>query len=652
MKNLKYHRGTVLIAILLFAFSLTASVISMAGVIYMTEEGYYDPQGTSFYNSRLCSDTTHDYADAVFNDYFQLYLDPEKNGEETFRLKQYEAEFSGENTNFLFSVTDQAGNILLSNLQQTAIGQQMTYEYEMDSKTYLLNAYVKTPIEQQDNYIMAQKIFSVLYDLRFVTIGIMLAAILLGGILFVFLMAAAGHKKGYEDIVLTGQDKIPLDLYAAMAAFGLFMILIASVELGRSMSHVWIQNIWQAALLCLLFLTASFLCLAACMTMAARLKRGQWWKNTVIYRMLSWITRFFRSIIRWMGGFFSQLPMLWKTLAIFAGYLLMNGLFVIFFFVSIDSLGEVLVPVLWLLFNLAAIAGLCLVTLQMVRLKKAGEMIAAGDFHCKIDTRGMLWDFKAHGESLNRIGDGMAKAVEEHMKSERLKTELITNVSHDLKTPLTSIVNYVDLLKKENIENKNVLEYIEVLDRQSNRLKKLTEDLVEASKASTGNIALNPVRTDVVELLNQSFGEYTERFAENRLEAVIRASQSEAAILADGRLLWRVFDNLLNNICKYSQPDTRVYLDVEVLQGKVRISFKNISKYPLNISPDELVERFTRGDSARTTEGSGLGLSIAKSLIELQKGSFDLSVDGDLFKVVISFDLINPSAQATQIKEA
>lgn len=642
MKNLKHNRWAVCIAILLFAVSLTASVISMASVIYMTEEGYYDPRGTSFYNSRLCRDTTNDYADTVFNDYFQLYQDPEKTGSDIFRLKQYEAEFSGENTNFLFSVTDQAGSILLSNLEQTAIGQQMTYEYEMGSKTYILNAYVKSPIEQQDNYSMAYKIFTALYALRFVLIGVMLAAILLGGILFVFLMAAAGHKKGHEGIVLSGQDKIPLDLYAAMTALGLFMILMVSVELGRSLGSIWTQNIWQAALLYLLFLTASFLCLAASMTMAARLKRGQWWKNTVLYRMLSWIARFFRSMKRWLSGFFGQLPLLWKTLTIFTGYLLTNGLLVIFFFVSIDSLGEVLVPVLWLLFNLAAVVGLCVITLQMVRLKKAGEMIAAGDFHRKIDTRGMLWDFKAHGESLNRIGDGMAKAVEEHMKSERLKTELITNVSHDLKTPLTSIVNYVDLLKKENIENKNVLEYIEVLDRQSNRLKKLTEDLVEASKASTGNIALNPVRTDVVELLNQSFGEYTERFAESRLEAVIRASQSEASILADGRLLWRVFDNLLNNICKYSQPGTRVYLDVEVVQEKVRISFKSISKYPLNISPDELVERFTRGDSARTTEGSGLGLSIAKSLIELQKGSFDLSVDGDLFKVVISFDRITP----------
>lgn len=352
------------------------------------------------------------------------------------------------------------------------------------------------------------------------------------------------------------------------------------------------------------------------------------------------IAKGFRLIKKSLDALFGQLPLLWKTLAAFAAYALSNGLFVILFFMSIDSAGEVLVPVLWLLFNLAVLTGLCLATLQLDKLKKGGQKIAAGDFNWKIDTRGMLWDFKAHGESLNSIGDGMAKAVEEHLKSERLKTELITNVSHDLKTPLTSIVNYVDLLKKENIENQNVLEYIEVLDRQSNRLKKLTEDLVEASKASTGNLTVEPVRTDVVELLNQSFGEYTERFAESQLEAVIRTSLPEVFILADGRLLWRVFDNLLNNICKYSQPHTRVYLDVEADRGKARISLKNISKYPLNLSPEELLERFARGDSARTTEGSGLGLSIAKSLTELQKGSFELSVDGDLFKVIIGFDTI------------
>jgi len=641
MKNLKYHMAVIMAAALLFALSLTAASVAMAGIVYMSEDGYYRAGSYSFYNSSLCRDTTDDYADRVFNDYFQLYREPFKNAEEAFRLQQFDMEFAPEKTNFLFSVTDPAGKVLLSNLQHTSVGQQRTYEYALDGADYLLNAYVKAPIAAADRYDMAFRIFSVLYSMRYILIGILAAAILSGGILFVFLMNAAGHRRGQEGVVLSGQDRIPLDLYGAAAALGLLLILRASGELGRSLSHVWTENIWQAALLCLLSLAASFISLAACMTIAARLKMGRWWKNTIVYRILSLIAKGFGLIGNILKTLISQLPLLWKTTGAYAVYLLTNGLFVILFFMSIDSVGEILIPVLWLLFNLSVLAGLCLATLQLDKLKKGGEKIAAGDFNWKVDTRGMVWDFKAHGESLNSIGDGMAKAVEEHLKSERLKTELITNVSHDLKTPLTSIVNYVDLLKKEKIENQNVLEYIEVLDRQSGRLKKLTEDLVEASKASTGNLAMEPVRTDVVELLNQSFGEYTERFAENQLEAVIRTSQPEVFILADGRLLWRVFDNLLNNICKYSQPHTRVYLDVEATGGKVMISLKNISKYPLNRTSEELLERFARGDSARTTEGSGLGLSIAKSLTELQKGSFELSVDGDLFKVIIGFDRID-----------
>lgn len=242
-----------------------------------------------------------------------------------------------------------------------------------------------------------------------------------------------------------------------------------------------------------------------------------------------------------------------------------------------------------------------------------------------------------YAEILNNIGSGMTKAVEARIKSERFKAELITNVSHDIKTPLTSIVNYVDLLKKEPIENKTALEYIEVLDRQSARLKKLTEDLVEASKASVGNLPVNPGRMDLVEFLNQSVGEYAERFAAAQLEVIIHAPKNDTAIWADGKLMWRIFDNLLNNICKYSLPDTRVYLDVENMESNVTITLKNISKFPLNTAPDELLERFIRGDSSRTTEGSGLGLSIAKSFSELQKGRFALSVDGDLFKATIGF---------------
>lgn len=226
------------------------------------------------------------------------------------------------------------------------------------------------------------------------------------------------------------------------------------------------------------------------------------------------------------------------------------------------------------------------------------------------------------------------------MKSERFKTELITNVSHDIKTPLTSIINYVDLIKKENPENENIKNYIEVLDRQSGRLKKLIEDLVEASKASTGSLAVNLAESDVSVLLSQTVGEFDERLKAAGLTAVLGLPEKPVLIMADGRHLWRVFDNLMNNICKYSQKGTRVYLDVAESSGTVTVIFKNISAYELNISGEELTERFVRGDRSRNTEGSGLGLSIARSLTELQDGTLDIDIDGDLFKVTLTFNSI------------
>ena len=227
--------------------------------------------------------------------------------------------------------------------------------------------------------------------------------------------------------------------------------------------------------------------------------------------------------------------------------------------------------------------------------------------------------------------------MEEQIRSERLKTELITNVSHDIKTPLTSIVNYVDLLSREDIPEGPAREYLEVLRRQSARLRKLTEDLIEASKAATGNIEVHAEPMDVNVLLSQAAGEYEEKLRGLELEPVLTFGSETTEILADGRLLWRVFDNLMSNICKYALPGTRVYLSTAVAKGAVEITFRNISRYPLNITSSELMERFVRGDASRSTEGSGLGLSIAQSLTTLQGGDFDLTIDGDLFKAVLRF---------------
>jgi K+-sensing histidine kinase KdpD len=243
-------------------------------------------------------------------------------------------------------------------------------------------------------------------------------------------------------------------------------------------------------------------------------------------------------------------------------------------------------------------------------------------------------------EEMNRVRDGLKQAVEAEMKSERLKTDLITNVSHDIKTPLTSIINYVDILKRENIQDEKIAGYIDILDRKSMRLKQLTEDLVEASKISSGNITLDMQEINLKQLIKQTNGEFEEKFSAKNLELVCSLPESEMIIKADGRRMFRVIENLYNNTAKYSMPHSRVYVTGELKGQKVIFSIKNMSEYALNFKAEELLERFVRGDVSRSTEGSGLGLEIARNLTVMQGGTFDLYVDGDLFKVTIAFDAI------------
>ena len=278
--------------------------------------------------------------------------------------------------------------------------------------------------------------------------------------------------------------------------------------------------------------------------------------------------------------------------------------------------------------------------LMLIRLKKGAREIAEGKLDYKVDTKYLILDLKDHGEDLNRIRDGMNIAVDERLKSERMKTELITNVSHDIKTPLTSIINYSDLICREECENENIKEYASVLHNQSERMKRLLDDLVEASKASSGNIDIMLAECDARVLISQVSGEYYQRLADAGLDLVCTAPEDEIRIMADGRRLWRVFDNLMNNARKYALQGTRVYVSLEAEGERAVFRFKNISREALSVNADELSERFVRGDESRNTEGNGLGLSIAKSLAELQGGEFDITVDGDLFKVTVSFPII------------
>ena len=488
---------------------------------------------------------------------------------------------------------------------------------------------VVSPLSARDAYFRQNRLFDVVYALR-VAAPILLAVSVFAMVAdLIFLCCAAGHRRGREDILPNLQDRVPLDLYLAAAGLGGFFLLLSASELTYSV------DLFAALLIALLAVGFLLLCLALILTLATRFKLGKWWRNTMIWRCGSLLVRICRAIGRGIRGFFRLFPMTWRTVALACALLLGQTLLSLLIFDSYD-------PGLWFLVTMA-IDGLIVLAAMLIarhlqQLREAGAALASGDFDRKVDTSRMRGSLREHGEDLNSLGRGLSIAVEQKMRSERLKTELITNVSHDIKTPLTSIINYVDLLQKDPGEEQRA-EYLSVLGRQAQRLKKLTEDLVEASKASTGNLPVQLVPTSLAELLDQAMGEYEDRLRQAGLAAVTVLPEEPLTVLADGRLLWRVLDNLLNNACKYAQSGTRVYLEAKPQGDQAVLTIKNISRQQLNLSPDELMERFVRGDSSRNTEGSGLGLNIARSLVELQKGSLALSIDGDLFKATITLPL-------------
>ena len=439
---------------------------------------------------------------------------------------------------------------------------------------------------------------------------------------FVFLLCSAAHKSGTEEYMPLRQDKIPYDLYlpsAILLGTGLCAMLVECVA--------YELNTVKAVAAALIMACLAGVFMALCMTTAARIKTGTLFKNTLIYRLCTGVGMGASSMLSSISG-------AWRFSLAFAGYLLINALLSYRFFTR----GGFLTFLILLAVNGGALYLLLNLIRQMRTLSAAGQAMANGDLSYCVDTSDMKREFREHGENLNSIGRGMAIAVNERMKSERFKTELITNVSHDLKTPLTSIVTYIDLLQKEDIQDEKAKEYINTIARQSKKLKKLTEDLIDASKASSGALNVNMERVNISELLRQSSAEYGERMEAVNITPVVNMPEEDIYVRADGRLLWRVVENLLQNICRHGMPGTRAYLEARTENGRAVVSFKNISQQQLNIPVEELLERFVQGDESRSRGGSGLGLSIAESLTELMKGKLKLSLDGDLFKVELWFD--------------
>ena len=458
----------------------------------------------------------------------------------------------------------------------------------------------------------------------------------LGALALALLVYGAGRLRNQDGTLsLSWLDrKVPADLLGAgMAVVAILWLLLGGLSVSSVAEDT--LSILPAGPLVGTGVVVALLAMG-CVSLARRYRAGVLGENLTFRRYRGKIPHP-RDLWHRFLHFFLQF---WAAGLCFVGLCILEFICLYMYQATMDESAVLVWGVLKVLEGILVIY----VILAMKEIRAGGDQLAAGNLDYQVPTNRLYGEFRKHGENLNNLRGGIQHAVEEQMKSERMKTELITNVSHDIKTPLTSIVSYVDLLKKEPMPTDQAKEYLDVLDRQAARLKKLIEDLVEASKASTGSLTVNFQPTDVNVLLSQSAGEYQEKLAARDLTLILTPAEEAPMISADGQLLWRVFENLLSNALKYAMPGTRVYLSCETTDQAVVIAFRNISASPLNISAEELMDRFVRGDASRNTEGSGLGLAIARDLTQLQRGTFALTIDGDLFKATLTF----PRCQKTQ----
>ena len=542
------------------------------------------------------------------------------------RIEELEDAYAAENTNLRWLV--QYEETVLHTNGQTELPERIDFavyqirvEVEGVPRPAELIMWLDPEMPVSDAYRVTQAVLVAWKDGRVIALAMTALCAVLSLLCTIYLCVTCGHKKGREGIYLSWFHCIPGDLLLAAYVIGFALLCIGAVEVLEyyyNWSFQWSMILATVCMTGMAFLVISFL-----VTFVARCKG----RVVLRYTVIGWICVKLWKLCRAVAA---AIPLIWKAVLVSVLYAFLSLIFIV------NSWRSPFGLLLWAAMTLLVIAYLCWWAWQWKKVRQGTHEIISGNNGYHIDSGKMPSDLREHADELNNLGHAIGAAVEERMRSEHFKAELITNVSHDLKTPLTSIISYVDLLKKEDIDNPKAQEYIEVLDRKSQRLKKLTEDLVEASKASTGALNVLCERLDLIQLADQALAEYEERLARHGLTVVRILPPEPVWVQADGRHLWRVLDNLLSNCAKYALEGTRVYVEVQSFADCAKLSVKNISRDALNIPAERLTERFVRGDESRTMEGSGLGLSIARSLTELQSGKFELSIDGDLFKATVT----------------
>lgn len=517
--------------------------------------------------------------------------------------------------------------------------------FENSNVAYIVHVGVNEPTVNDDTqFYQRYQVYMMIkpYTENAITYTVASAAVIL--ILLVYETIAAGHTKEEDGIHLSWIDRIPFDVFTfVMILVGCCVVLIGS-ELTSSVSYMMFykasQNFIEAGLPLIAFvILLALVVYVYYISFVVRIKSHTLISNNVIVKAIQFVYCPVKKIVLEFYDAYCHSSEVWKK--VIAGLVCISFVLLLIFFVAVAEAGSVFFELFIVVLMMAMLYGVWIlikINADTKTLLTAAEKLANGELDYRISEEALNrlhGPFYEHAKNLNLISEGMKKAIENELKSERMKAELITNVSHDIKTPLTSIINYVDLLSKPHEEEKTQ-EYIDVLQRQSQRLKRLTEDVVEASKASSGNIQVHMDVVSIKEIIEQASAEYEERLKEKNLTLITTIPEEKIEVDADGRLLWRVLRNVFSNVAKYSMDGSRVYIDVVKDGENVITTIKNTSKNQLNITEEELMQRFVRGDSSRHTEGSGLGLNIAKSLMDLMQGSFEIQIDGDLFKSVIT----------------
>lgn len=518
--------------------------------------------------------------------------------------------------------------------------------YDFLGENYTVMAAVDTSYPIQDIFYQAAENYNAYIPYVDTAVKALIVSVFLFLMSIVWLTLIAGRKATEGDeLYLNPFDHWKTELSAALVIIPWVLITMLLSESWTGVGYMYSGS--EDAYVYMFTMTAEDVCVIAAYTAATailfligylslvrRIKARTLWKDSILRMLLIWSRKAFVTCYEGMRRFWGHRRVLWKTIVVYCVFLAFQWLPIM------ASYG---MPEIFVFMMAAAdiVAAVFLIrnAIEKERIKSGIREIASGNLNYQFPFRRFQGgDYQDMAENLSNIGNGLQRAVETSMRDERLKTDLITNVSHDIKTPLTSIINYVDLLKRENFEDPKIQGYLDILEMKSQRLKTLTEDVVEASKVSSGNITLEYMDVDLVEMLNQTIGEFSEKMEARQLKVIASLPEEPAVIHVDGRRMWRVLENIFNNAAKYAMPGTRVYADLKTEGKKICFSLKNVSEQPLNFSSDELTERFIRGDVSRSTEGSGLGLSIAKSLTEMQGGKFELYLDGDLFKVTIKFE--------------